>query len=90
MPDFVVGLIRSVQLAASVLANTALTVTPMSVEVTFDALPDQIFTGNVTHVAPVSSTDKGSTNYTIHVTVDDLDPELRWGMTAFVNIAAPR
>ncbi|NJN82225.1 MAG: HlyD family efflux transporter periplasmic adaptor subunit, partial [Caldilineaceae bacterium] len=62
----------------------------MSVEVTFDALPDQIFNGNVTHVAPVSSTDKGSTNYTIHVTVDNLDPSLRWGMTAFVNIAAPR
>ena len=31
----------------------------MSVEVTFDALPDRIFTGTVTHVAPVSSSREG-------------------------------
>ena len=54
------------------------------VEVTFDALPNRIFQGAVTHVAPVSSAEKGSTNYTVHVTVADLDPSLRWGMTAFV------
>ncbi len=58
----------------------------MPVEVTFDALPNQVFAGVVTHVAPVSSAEKGSTNYTVHVTVKDLDPGLRWGMTAFVNI----
>ena len=58
----------------------------MPVEVTFDALPNRVFQGIVTHVAPVSSTEKGSTNYTVHVEVKDLDPSLRWGMTAFVNI----
>jgi len=57
-----------------------------TVEVTFDALPDRIFVGTVTAVAPVSSAEQGSTNYTVDVDVADLDPALRWGMTAFVNI----
>lgn len=58
----------------------------MQVEVTFDALPNQTFRGLITRVAPVSTSSQGSTNYTIHVDVSDLDPSLRWGMTAFVNI----
>jgi multidrug efflux pump subunit AcrA (membrane-fusion protein) len=58
----------------------------MEVEVTFDAMPDESFRGVIARVAPVSNTDKGSTNYTIDVDVEDLDPSLRWGMTAFVNI----
>jgi hypothetical protein len=36
----------------------------------------------------MSTNDKGSTNYTVDVEVADLDPGLRWGMTAFVNIEA--
>jgi HlyD family secretion protein len=58
----------------------------MPVEVTFDAVPDHIFRGTVAQVAPVSSAEMGSTNYTVDVDVEDLDPGLRWGMTAFVNI----
>lgn len=58
----------------------------MPVEVTFDALPDQIFTGTITWIAPVSTTEQGSTNYRLFVDVAELDPSLRWGMTAFVNI----
>ena len=61
----------------------------MPVEVTFDALPNRIFGGKITRIAPVSTAEKGSTNYTIQVTVSDLDANLRWGMTAFVNIQAP-
>ncbi|HXF64798.1 MAG TPA: efflux RND transporter periplasmic adaptor subunit [Caldilineaceae bacterium] len=64
--------------------------TGMAVEVTFDALPDRIFQGTITDIAPVSNTEKGSTNYTVHVDVAELDEALRWGMTAFVNIEAPR
>ncbi len=56
------------------------------VEVTFDSLPDQIFDGLITHIAPVSTSDRGSTNFTVHVDVPQLDANLRWGMTAFVNI----
>jgi HlyD family secretion protein len=58
----------------------------MPVEVTFDALPERIFQGEVSRIAPVSIAEKGSTNYTVQVTVSELDASLRWGMTAFVNI----
>lgn len=58
----------------------------MTVGVTFDALPGRTFEGAVTRIAPMSSTEKGSTNYTVIVEVRELDPALRWGMTAFVNI----
>jgi HlyD family secretion protein len=58
----------------------------MPVEVTFDALPGRTFQGQITRIAPMSTTEKGSTNFTVIVEVPDLDPSLRWGMTAFVNI----
>lgn len=62
----------------------------MPVEVTFDARPEQIFAGTVTQVAPVSTTEQGSTNYTATIDVADLNESLRWGMTAFVNIQVER
>ena len=58
----------------------------MPVEVTFDALPGRTFQGKITRIAPMSTTEKGSTNFTVIVEVPDLDASLRWGMTAFVNI----
>ena len=60
----------------------------MPVEVTFDAVPDRAFNGTIMHIAPMSTVEQGSTNYTVIVEVEDLDPSLRWGMTAFVNIDA--
>jgi HlyD family secretion protein len=62
----------------------------MPVEVTFDALPDDIFAGTITRIAPVSSSTQGSTNYTVQVDLAELNEQLRWGMTAFVNIHAER
>jgi len=62
----------------------------MSVEVTFDALPDVIFDGVISKIASVSNTEKGGTNYTVKINVADLDDQLRWGMTAFVNIQVER
>lgn len=58
----------------------------MPVEVTFDALPDASFQGTITRIEPMSSIEQGSTNYTVNIEVENLDPRLRWGMTAFVNI----
>ena len=58
----------------------------MPVEVSFDALPDRFFKGTVTRIAPMSNVEQGSTNYKVLVDLIDLDPSLRWGMTAFVNI----
>jgi multidrug resistance efflux pump len=60
--------------------------TGMGVEVTFDALPGRAFQGTIRKIAPMSSAEKGSTNYTVIVDVTGLDANLRWGMTAFVNI----
>jgi multidrug efflux pump subunit AcrA (membrane-fusion protein) len=62
----------------------------MALQATFDALPERLFQGRITGVAPVSNTEQGSINYTIRIPVDDLDENLRWGMTAFINIQAPR
>jgi HlyD family secretion protein len=56
------------------------------VDVTFDALPDQVFQGTVTRIAPMSTAEQGSVNYTAIVELDQLNPALRWGMTAFINI----
>jgi multidrug resistance efflux pump len=58
----------------------------MPVEVTFDALPGRTFQGKVARIAPMSTTEKGSTNFTVIVEMAELDGSLRWGMTAFVNI----
>ena len=61
----------------------------MSVEVTFDALPEETFQGTVARIAPVSRAEQGGTNYTVEIALDRLDSRLRWGMTAFVNIEIP-
>ena len=61
----------------------------MPVELTFDALPRPSGPrAKIARIAPMSTTEKGSTNFTVIVEMPDLDPSLRWGMTAFVNIQA--
>jgi multidrug resistance efflux pump len=60
----------------------------MPVEVTFDAAPGRRFAGTIARIAPMSTSEKGSTNYTVLIDVADLDASLRWGMTAFVNAQA--
>jgi len=61
-----------------------------TVEVTFDALPGEVWQGTVTRIAPMSTVEQGSTNYTAIVELERVDPRLRWGMTAFVNIEVGR
>jgi HlyD family secretion protein len=56
------------------------------VEVTFDALVGATFTGKVSRVAPMSTSGQGGVNYTAIIELDSIDPALRWGMTAFVDI----
>jgi HlyD family secretion protein len=57
-----------------------------TVDVTFDALPDRVFTGRVQRISPVPESDGGAVNYTAIVEFEELAPEIRWGMTAFVDI----
>jgi multidrug resistance efflux pump len=57
-----------------------------TVTVTFDALPDVTIQGKVASIAPKASEGAG-VNYTVRVTLDEVPDGLRWGMTAFVDIA---
>ncbi len=53
--------------------------------VTFDALPNAVINGTILNVAPKA--DEGSgVNYTVVVQLDEVPAELRWGMTAFVDV----
>lgn len=89
-PAMIVGDTSAMQVETTDLRETdvARLKAGIPVEVTFDALPGRTFAGKIVRVAPMSSAEKGSTNYTVIVSVADLDPALRWGMTAFVNIEA--
>jgi multidrug efflux pump subunit AcrA (membrane-fusion protein) len=56
------------------------------VNVTFDALPGQTITGKVVRIAPMSTPGQSAVNYIVTVALDKIDPALRWGMTAFVDV----
>jgi len=56
------------------------------VTVTFDALPERVLTGHVTRISPMAEPGAGGVNYTVIVVLDEIDPAIRWGMTAFVDI----
>ena len=58
----------------------------VAASVTFDALPGKTIKGTVTRIAPMSTPGVSAVNYTVIVELDQLDPALRWGMTAFVDI----
>jgi HlyD family secretion protein len=56
------------------------------VSVTFDALPDRVFEGRVTRISPMAESGTGGVHYTVVIELAEMDPTLRWGMTAFVDI----
>ena len=53
--------------------------------VSFDAFPDFSTTGTITRIAPKAAQGSG-VNYTVVLVMETLPPDLRWGMTAFVDI----
>lgn len=55
-------------------------------QITFDALPDQTFTGGVTRIALAGTTTQGVVNYPVKVILDPTDATVRPGMTANVII----
>jgi multidrug efflux pump subunit AcrA (membrane-fusion protein) len=57
-----------------------------AVTVAFDALPDRVFDGQVTRISPMAEPGSGGVHYTVIVELQEMDPVLRWGMTAFVDI----
>lgn len=59
-----------------------------AVDLTFDALPDVLLKGHISQIAIQANSGQGGTNYATWIDFDDgIPPALRWGMTAFVNIA---
>ena len=60
------------------------------VKIEFDALPERAIQGRVTRIASMASLEEGGTNYTVIIELEDRDPDLRWGMTAFVDILVER
>jgi len=55
-------------------------------DVSFDALPEVVFDGEITRISPKAVPGSGGVNYTVVVVLDEVDPAVRWGMTAFVDI----
>jgi HlyD family secretion protein len=54
--------------------------------VTFDAIPERVFDGHVARISPMAEPGAGGVHYTVVVELDEIDPKIRWGMTAFVDI----
>jgi len=55
-------------------------------DLTFDALPEKVLSGQVVSVAPMATPGQSATTYRVIIEFDETDPALRWGMTAFVDI----
>ena len=54
--------------------------------ISFDSLPDTKITGTVAKIAPKSDVGLG-VNYPVIIKLEQVPEALRWGMTAFVDIA---
>jgi len=59
-----------------------------AVVVTVDALPDLKMPGRVVRIGLQSVDYRGDVTYPVYVALDEAAPELRWGMTALVEIEA--
>lgn len=57
--------------------------------ITFDALPELEFAGEVQSISDLNTDKSGDVTYTTKVRLLDSDPRLRWGMTALVHFAVP-
>jgi HlyD family secretion protein len=55
--------------------------------VTFDAIPDAVLNGKVLSIGQSYSENQGDIVYEVTVLLVDLDPAMRWGMTAVVKFA---
>jgi len=56
------------------------------VTVTFDAVPERAFAGHIVRIYPMAEPGTGGVRYTAIIALEETDPALRWGMTAFVDI----
>ncbi|MGE5224096.1 MAG: HlyD family secretion protein [Omnitrophica WOR_2 bacterium] len=61
----------------------------MKVKVTLDAFPNRSFDGTVREIALMSEDTRGSVTYQAKVDFDPGDAQVRWGMTAYINVKRP-
>lgn len=54
------------------------------VDVVLDALPGVKFTGEVSRINARFEEKRGDTTYTVTINVNEMDPAMRWGMTAAI------
>ena len=54
--------------------------------ITFDAIPGLKVTGKVSRIKPLGENKQGDMTYVVIVAPDQIDPRLRWNMTASVAI----
>ena len=59
--------------------------TGQAVQVTPDALPDLKLAGKVESISQFSVEKFGDVTYTAKINLDEVDPDLRWGMTVKVH-----
>lgn len=53
--------------------------------ITFDALPEAAVAGKIISIAPKSDNGSG-VNYKVTLALDEIPAQLRWGMTAFIDV----
>ncbi|MCB8945629.1 MAG: efflux RND transporter periplasmic adaptor subunit [Ardenticatenaceae bacterium] len=59
----------------------------LPVEISVDALPDEVLRGTVSDIATVSSITRGDITYKVTIDLDEAaEFPLRWGMTVFVDV----
>ena len=59
--------------------------TGQTVEVTLDAFPGSVFSGQINNIDSRFVETRGDITYTVTILLKDADPRLRWGMTAAVK-----
>ncbi|MBI3913749.1 MAG: efflux RND transporter periplasmic adaptor subunit [Chloroflexi bacterium] len=89
VPVVVLGDLSTLQIETDDLSETNIANVQVGqpVKITFEAIPGKIFNGKIAQIAPIATAKSGGTNFTVTVTLDALDPILRWGMTGHVEIS---
>lgn len=59
-----------------------------SVTITFDALPELHLPGKIVQIKPLGGERQGDVVYTVVASLEQLDPRLRWNMTAVLNASS--
>lgn len=57
-----------------------------AVDMTFDAFPNESFTGKVFYVDPAETIDQGAVNYKVKISFDKPDPRMKSGLTSNITI----